>query len=467
MGDHIYNLYDIFSYRINSLMKSLKLEYQLDRRECTMVVIRRLLLEHKLDEDSHSVALNAKFCLMLMQPLDILYESKYYERDSMYELDIILLEVDTDASRRLISKYGSQAAYKYVKPEIFPREIMKKIILNTTDLQTLINYYNSSKQYKDFIDDNLKLIFDNMIEALRDNPNRITYSGSYPKDGTIDDPFPRYGSRSAFITSFKHLISEYRNIYSYHIYTNADNCNTFGYIRCYYQATLLEDVEGAKLLIDKMNFNYSSMVDNGFHVPYLSDYPALPIEVIMTLVQEVPIFTRNVIETRHLIVNVLVEHSNKCNIMHNELSHYKQLLSLTDPLDRKLLNITIYCPVLFKLVYDTLREQDYNVSVDNINLCKKLSPKNIRLIYDSIITAIPDEFDNYVQKWDNDIVERFIKYLKYSDDNLTSVKEFIDLGKDIRIPHDILLQSLIKLLQNNSISNDTRDYISNYITNNM
>lgn len=109
MSDRVlYTLYNVFFCSLEEINKSLK-SNESDSNTARILLIERLKQNDMLDSDSMCVISNSMFWKLMSIPTDILILTDIYN-SNMYKLDLILLKLNTEESKNLIAKYGSDYA---------------------------------------------------------------------------------------------------------------------------------------------------------------------------------------------------------------------------------------------------------------------------------------------------------------------------------------------------------------------
>lgn len=241
----MYNLYDLFRDR-DSIIKSIGLEYNnLSYESSLILLIFNAKLFNILDNDSVNVTNNNQFHKLLS---NIKYCNDY---KNMYLLDAILLNVNTESSRSLIQLYGSNRAKDKISNPILPSEILTKILLEQTDIDTIINLYNTSTYYRSLLNnsDFLQQLMVNIYYKLKPLP------GSRPITFPPIKIEGRWDDFTRDITIYKInqlLFDEFVLWYKYNYYS-FKNCIR-SLIICYCGARDNDDIEG-------VNKYYSELYD--------------------------------------------------------------------------------------------------------------------------------------------------------------------------------------------------------------
>lgn len=146
----MYSLYDIYGYNRDKILNSIGLEYsQLNINDLRMLLIYQLQTFKLLELDSNNVVLNDRFWNLIQLNQEQLTLSPKYN-SNMYEIDLILLEINEDSATNIID---------------FPDEIIIHILSYTGskieshdkwdakvyELRDVYQLYNTSKRFQ-FLD---------------------------------------------------------------------------------------------------------------------------------------------------------------------------------------------------------------------------------------------------------------------------------------------------------------------------
>lgn len=476
-----YTLYDI--YTIHPSCDTL---YEYESISNRMLMIGNLYDANLLDADTRSVVEDYRFRNLISVPISVLKQSDMYS-PFIYEVDLILLELDTQSSKNLILKYGSLYAYNLVNLIssdddcdmydhsicdcyddmyiILPLDIIEQIILKTDDINTIISYYCASTHCKKFIDKNLSIIMHNVIYSIPKNNLLIgnmrhsNFSKIYEKKSGSTRP-----------KNFRNLIIRYYNVFNYFVYTTPDKCNDDTIIMFYSTALLRHDTKGAEILMKRIKQN----IKNGMKYNLLK-HVIIPISHAVNLVKEIPYFTDNtqdINRSKNLSWYFLSHASRKHddNITDDELDQYDQLLHLTNTYTCESLYLTVDFPKLFVYLYGLFVEKRININVYNVFEKFRqhgINPSRLLGVHESL-TTISDKYKtpklNAVNFW-NVATRLFLLYLnkfESSDKNknednrndisedacktsLDLVREFVSVTNSIGIDRDTLHVSLIKI----------------------
>lgn len=113
----MYNLYDIFVDK-NSILKSIGYEYNsLSYNEAVSKLIFNMLSYNMLESLSLNIVKNSEFLSLLSETDSQLTQLKWYS-NKLYKLDLILLTINNEECRYLISQYGSDLAKSILKNRV-------------------------------------------------------------------------------------------------------------------------------------------------------------------------------------------------------------------------------------------------------------------------------------------------------------------------------------------------------------
>ena len=150
----MYSLYDVYSYTKGTIVKSLGQEYStLDITNLRILLMSNLSSYKLLDGDSTNIINNSSISSLMTKSQQELIEllelssSNNYNVGSMYELDLILLvllnanvEYNAQSSiMNLLKSSSSNYVYQMFNVEVLPSDIMNNIVLQTTNLNSLIS----------------------------------------------------------------------------------------------------------------------------------------------------------------------------------------------------------------------------------------------------------------------------------------------------------------------------------------
>lgn len=182
----MYSLYAIERDR-ESIIKSVGSEYEfLDTDNLILILIDYMMKYKLLDNDSLNIISNPSFYELLLIDDDEWTTSEYYYANSMYKLDIILLTLNTVSSKYLVQIHGSNKA-KSLLHTIIPDELTKNIILEQTDIDTIISISQTNSAYNKLLNDPsfLKQLATNIYNTLLPLENKVPQYKKYIIDSVI------------------------------------------------------------------------------------------------------------------------------------------------------------------------------------------------------------------------------------------------------------------------------------------
>lgn len=507
----MYTLYDVFSYSNKTILESVGLQYlKLNLNSLRLILIDNLKQYNLLDDDSINIISNPKFYSLLMlstnQLINLNNNHTNYNIDNMYELDLILIILNTQESLNLIGLYGSNYSQNLInslKVEFLP-ELIEKIILNVNDPQMLIAYYKTSKYYREFVKNNIKTILNNIADnkeyslnneslIMGENPQIIkdlSNSLINPTSTIKDTPLPIIDRDSILeanissINTFNKLFRFYIFDYYRFFYGNNSCAITNDIVICWSASLLANDIEVSKSLFEKLKRQGIGFYIDA-HGAYI--YGAINLHHILTLLEEFPILKEeeNMIS---LVSSILQQKSLKCDqtfietdsdILTNLLQQIYDKYDKGDDYQNviKLLRSSINCPILFKLVFDVFKLSDNSEDVyDIIDIITNggfFGEEDDGIIF----TRDIDEVNNYYEdllitmdeqtaiNWIIDYIIHVSGFVLCSENDLTYdediniIRNTLSLIDKYHISKNIKYQFFFSLLKNPDIKQNIKQWL--------
>lgn len=445
----MYSLYDLFVDG-DSIVKCIGLEYKLlDYRSQLLILINNMKSFNLLDSNSNNIVNDSRF-------YQLLFDIKYF--NSIHLLDAILLELNNNISNTY---------------SIIPIEIQNEILLNQTDLHTIVNFYNSSSHYHNLLNNSnfLKQLMTNILNSnnlkLLPGVNKFDYTNS-----DINNKNLKFGD---FIKWYEH------NYYT-------KNCiNNHNPLICYVGALDVNDIDGSNKYYDLLNTN-GDWITYGSDITYIS-----------------PIRLSNLITNKGnklhegdkytLMIRSLQSYPISLNLTDSDIEVYSQFISyIKNYFERYgvpdsgeiyyMFESSVKDKRLFKLVYNAFSE--YNPEILNMlefNIIgSNMVEGDISNYYEFIQCIISiDDINVYNQFLNVDNLTRVIiahtdvkneyietdEHFKYNDEYLQSLSELLDLISSIieyQVLYSILEDVIIKLSNDTNYSIITQ-FLTNYINN--
>ena len=368
------NLYEVFTNR-ERIIKSVGEEYSnLDYDSLLILLISNMTLFNMLDSESTTIASDPKFWTLLSS---VKYDNKY---KGMYFLDVILLSLNTPEARSLIQSHGSNKAKDGIYNPIFSQEVLNNILSRQTDLDTIINMYNTSRDFRSILDNPkfLQQIMLNIYYKLE--PLHMSYLKYYSENTVIKGDITKSEIPSL---NFKAFTKWYINNY-YTRYCDRDM------LICYAGARSANDKEG-------ISKNYSMILD---HIYWYKDdsIEYIPPRYLLELINATNVDED---ERYEIITSSIYNYAQVSRLIDEDIEAYTEMVSMIeeDVDDEQDLSELMMTPIndvrLFKVVYDTLikgREDDIDIL------------KNVENTVDSINRSVRNSFIQY----------EFIKCIEYT-----------------------------------------------------
>ena len=386
-----YSLYDAYTHNRDKIVKCVGIEYfNLNIKNLRILLIHKLRQFKLLDIDSINITENTKFYPLISKSSEELSKFSKYNSE-LYELDLILLELNTESSINLIVKYGSNKA----------RDILRDNVLNMLDINSLKIYYKHS-EYKKFINSNIRSIYNNLISNSIPLPIPI-------RDILIDFVIP---SNFKSTITFELLIEFYNDDYSRLFYNKYLQEHMKECAAAYYSVALSNDNE------DDCK-KYLKIIRENEEERNLYLYAAIPLDHILVLIKEVPELY-DIEEKRLLLIKaILIERGRKNNVTNEELSILKILLDNITKGEHNIHNIhgptyllieCILCPKIYKLVFDIFNDNNSS---------------NINTLINSYVLSISDSITEYIKEEYRPWSPTFFDIL-YEDLLVTAGKAYAD-----------------------------------------
>lgn len=152
-----YSLVDVFSYTDDELREIL--EVNTDVNESRRMLINKLLISNKLD----------------LKSLNIVNNSRFWTIFDMSDEELSLRSDEDSRLNKILDVLGTEDSIEVLDRPILYEDILANILLNTIDLKSIMNFYQSSKLYKDLLNKThfLRQLASNIKSRL------IEYIGSY------------------------------------------------------------------------------------------------------------------------------------------------------------------------------------------------------------------------------------------------------------------------------------------------
>ena len=429
----MYTLYDIFGSRREQILKSIGTEYlSLNEEDLNIILINLCKQIAILDNDSAVITNNPKFWLLMSKTPDELSKLDKYD-SNMYKLDLILLELNTKESKNLIVKFGSNYANTIINPQILPLEIMRSIILNTTDRNTLISYHSSNRAYRELINNNLRTIAKNVMNK------EFAMSYKYNIDQDLDK-----------IKNFNDFIEWYNQ----HFYTVPDTCKDINLPSCYSAALNKGEVDNVTIILERIE-NYLKKY------PHYMYYYNVPIKDIIYLGER---FKFDVSD--ELIRYCQDDHTD------SEIEMLKQYYSKFDKDDFKHLlesmsvdMVTVSCPIIFKILADFGKFTEDEMKRIFEHIVGLNTPANPDKLYESAKLTVGEDYAseitlNYLRKFlGNMLSGKFSKDEDGQNRQLIILKELLTYIESI--PLDKIAVNNI-LLSLRYLRDKARQYVLEY-----
>lgn len=395
-----YNLYDIYSYSNKSIEASLKVYGNLGISDLRILLIKKLLQEDLLDSLSKTIVSTGRFWELVFNR-DLLLKSNYYVADKLYEIDLILLEVNTNEAKQLIRENGSDLAIKEISEKLLP-DAMNYFVLSITDLDTLKQLYLSNKSIHDMLNNSryLKDIARNMINKLNMLPRIV--SPNYKR--LEEDPW-KIGDKINDINTFDDLIEWFET----NFYTS--NCAKYNEpVVCYSGAIDADD----KIEVDsRLDFIRYLMTLDTVKNNITGIIAQLPIDKIISIFTNVDMDKNTQYEILYKTLQniVLFYIGNAKLISSNDVTNLIALLdTIVDENNLyELLTSILPYPDLFIVLYKHLISIDYEVNM------KELMKTSMERLKDRVYTSTwPEKILESLDRLNYDdkkVINKFIIFL--------------------------------------------------------
>lgn len=334
----MYNLYNIF-VRKENIVKSIGLEYSsLDYNSCILILIDDMVHSNLLDDNSKSIVNNPKFYQLLFE---VKYEDAYA---GMYFLDTILFLLNTEASKSLIMLNGTNIT-NISDIDSVPDDILKILLLEQTDLNTLISMYNTNSRMRSLLEDPnvLSDLISNITLKLKHLPGHLRYKN--------------YQSFTINNITFEKFVNWYKHEFYY-----VSDCEKYNSpLVCYSGARDNDDNIGAQKYL-KMILNYGWYNDS-------YSYKEIPPKYLLEIIDsDKRIMNDNGPMRREVLYDILVD----------SLLFYPKYYQLTDD------DIKGYSGIIFESeivlhCYEAFDNGDYRyILINSLN-----DPRLFKLIIDT------------------------------------------------------------------------------------
>lgn len=478
----MYTLYDVFSYNRDVIVKSLGIEYsEINTTTLRMLLIHNLKLYSLLDRDSIDVSNDTNFYNLLQlssEELLLNSDSNLYNLNNykMYMLDLVLLTLNTESSNNLVYKYGSEYARSMLNIQLFPKEIMYKIILSTTDRDLLVSYYTSNKEHKNLIDNNLLTIINNII----DSEPLINLELKISEMRHIGDD----------VKTFVDLLKFYD---TYYYSSSPSRCNLRYLPRCYTIAKSKGEISNANIILNIIK-------DSDYRTTH-KFYSYVPINDIVEIISNLEDVMNDKYLLYKILLNTLEEYTSedKCDKITRDdnegsVTYFRHFISHmlgvgnilsfmnVGSCDENCINLSVKCLPLFKMFVSILNlhlEYPYNYSIIHSSLyhasittiqCSLLhsryTPNELKRVYNTLLSVLGKDNNNGVK----DITESFLSSSIYNGTrgsrlyivNNDMVKEYVKVCKELQLSRT----SIEKALRHaGSCINNLDQWISNHLDN--
>lgn len=331
------NVYELFRDK-SEIIKSVGVEYsKLDYNSLLLILINNFKIFNMLDVNSSIITNDPKFYELLFS---IKYETKYQD---MYQLDAILLSLNAIEARTLIQLYGSNKAKDSIYNPIFSKDILYNILMHQTDLDTIINLYNTSKEIRSLLDDPkiLQQIMLNIYYRLEPlHTSLIVHPKYYIKnDLNTDNNITKSEIKSL---DFEGFIRWYIDNY----YTKY--CNNEDLFTCYIGAKDNNDLE-------MISREYSIILKHPYWYKNTLEY--IPPRYLLELINSTNI---NLDDIYDIVTGSLKEYARNYKLNDSDIEAYSQMLTIIKEVidDEEGLAELMLTPIndikLFKIIYDIL-----------------------------------------------------------------------------------------------------------------
>ena len=233
-----YSLYDVYSYSRQRIIESIGTEYStLDILSLRVLLINNLTQFKLLDvESTDIITKDPKFLISVQN--ELYRDELYYSDNNMYELDKILLFINTNESIDLVRKYGSE----YIRN-----------IINITNPNTLLEHYD-----REFINSVLSILINSIIKGkvITNNIPRVILQ-------KIDN-IKSLGDLVRFYNSYLSL-----NICDVDDVDNMCDCSDYDLFKCYTSSVLKNDTNLTnRLYVRITNTNIDNININDISIEY-------------------------------------------------------------------------------------------------------------------------------------------------------------------------------------------------------
>lgn len=271
-----------------------------------------------------------------------------------------------------------------------PPELILIIILSTNDVETLISYYNTSKHYREFIDSNLMVIIDNVLNSSTRLP--VQDKGDY---------LSMYLNQ---IKTFSDFINFYYGGYNRYYYSCARRCPSTLASVCFSSALSKGDSKGAEVLLERIR-NSERLPEGyenaqgwyGFHGMKLGgnermpdNYSKIPVEHIEILLNSNPGFDDR--ERSLILLEVIRTLRKRCDLTQSEV----EALYKIGGYNSEHFRASVPCDQLFRVInssiYNNTTKDDYIKIIKSVPNDLLISPESLLYLYE-IASGVLNEND--------------------------------------------------------------------------
>lgn len=383
----MYTLYDVFVNK-NSIVKSIGLEYNdLDYESCILILISNMKYYNLLDNNSNSVVSDKQFYELLSS----VGHNKEYK--DMYFLDAILILLNSQASISLVMLYGSEKAKNDIingDIVLVSNDVLKIILLDQTDLNTITSLYNTTSYYRSLLDDPniLSQLISNITLKLKHLPGHTRYKNS------------SLNKRSNI--TFNKFVDWYKREFYY--VKDCENYDTP--LICYSGARDKGDNVGAKKYLNLI------LSSDWFDIENLNDVKEVPPRYLADIINTDPRVRRDKARVYTLLTESLLGYPKYYELTEKDIKAYSSLISyVKDEFYEE----------------DMVSEYNETIMVNSLNdprLFNLLINLRVRDGIDVIIGATLYGIQNQV----NDITEKlkyYIKFIEYAGGKIDDTGRYL------------------------------------------